>query len=82
MHREEKIFIQTLANDAHDKNEWIQCSHPRRGCGRIYRIHGVKVESDIIDVVEKTDDYDNPTIVGLENKRFKKTDIINSMIDF
>ena len=61
----------------HDASQWLQCNKPNRGCGRIYARYQTKVESTVEDFAEtETNPHDQGrTIVGLQDKRIKKTDI-------
>ena|SRR5688572_23382367 len=61
----------------HDANNWLQCNKPNRGCGRIYPVNQTKVESSVKDFAEtQTNPHDQGrTIVGLGNKRTKKSEI-------
>jgi hypothetical protein len=60
-----------------DHDQWLQCNKPNRGCGRIYPVNQTKVESDVQDFAEteSSPHEQGKTITGIENKRFRKTDI-------
>lgn len=60
-----------------DKDEWLECNRPNRGCGKIYPRYQSKVESNVTDFIEpSTNPFDSghAKIIGNENKRFKKSD--------
>jgi len=60
-----------------DADEWLQCNKPNRGCGRIYARYQSKIEAGIGDMIaSESNPHDTgQSVVGLDNKRYKKTEI-------
>lgn len=66
-----------LDYDERDKDDWLQCTG-RKGCGKIFARYASKVESNVSDFVQTESnphDSGHAKIIGIGNKRYKRSDI-------